>query len=131
MGDFSYIVRDCYILTAQPGKHRQVPGRSEIRTQKSFAANLQLDSEQCVLNYDTRGGHSVLEMIRASAELENTFAINSRQPRFTKLLLNLLREIFDRHFVYLSNLWISCFVNNWESILVCKALITRPGKIPR
>ena len=97
MGDFSYIVRECYILTAHPAKHRQVPGRSEIRTQKSFATNLQLDSEQCVLNYDTRGGDGVLEMIRASAELENTFAINSRQPCFAKLFLYSLDVTFGRH----------------------------------
>ena len=56
MRDFCYVVWYCYSLTAEPREHRKVPGGGEIRAEKPLPTDLQLDSEQRVLDVDTRHG---------------------------------------------------------------------------
>src|SRR2546423_582001 len=129
MRDFCYIVRECYILTADTREHGKISCRGQIRTQKTLATDLQLNAKQRVLDDDASRRIQVLEMVRTSAQLEDAFAIDSRQPRFSKLFLDFLDVGF-----YLRNPcnpWLNSSVNNCDSIRVCSALITRPGKIPR
>ena len=80
MRDFCYVVWYCYSLTAEPREHRKVPGGGEIRAEKPFPTDLQLDSEQRVLNFNPRGRFCAFEVIRARAQLEYALAINPRQP---------------------------------------------------
>lgn len=94
MRDFCYVVRYCYIATADSGEDCEVPGGRQIGTKKAPASNLQLNSEQGVLNYNTSRGVRVVEMIGAGAKLADALAIDSWQPRFTELLLDFLGDIF-------------------------------------
>ena len=80
MRDFCYVVWYCYSLTAEPREHRKVPGGGEIRAEKPLPTDLQLDSEQGVLDVDTCRGLVARELIRARAQLEDALAIDSRQP---------------------------------------------------
>ena len=63
-----------------------------------------------MLNDDTSGGIWVFEMKGASAKLADTLAIDSRQPRFTELLLDFSDVIFCGHAIYVY-LGLNCFVN--------------------
>jgi hypothetical protein len=105
MRDFCYVVRYCYIATANPGKNREVPGCGQIGAEQAATSNLQLDSEQSVLNDDTSRSIRFVEMVRAGAKLADALAIDSRQPRFTELLLDFVSVIFCGH--YLCNLCLS------------------------
>ena len=89
MRDFCYVVWYCYILTTETREDRQVPGSGKIGTEKPSATNLQLDSEQRVLYFNTRQRLGALEVIRACAQLEYALAIDPRQPCFTKLFFDL------------------------------------------
>ena len=102
MRDFCYIVRECYILTAETREHRQVSGRGQIRTQKTPASDLEFDAEQRVLDGDPSRGIQILEVVRTSAQAEYAFPIDSRQPRFSELFLDLLSVGF-----YLRDPWLN------------------------
>ena len=95
MRDFCYVVRYCYSLTAESREHRKVSGRGEIRAEKPLPPHLQLDSEERVLDFYTRCGLRAFELIRARAQLEDAFAIDSRQPCVAKLFLDKLGVTFE------------------------------------
>ena len=80
MRDFCYVVRYCYILTAQPREDREVPRGGQIRTQKPPPPDLQLNAEERVLYINARRGLGILKMIRTGAQLENALAVDPRQP---------------------------------------------------
>src|SRR5437764_3871489 len=97
MRDFCYIVRECYILTADRREHGKISCRGQIRTQKTLATDLQLNAKQRVLDDDAGRRIQVLEMVRMIAQLEEAFAIDSWQPRFSKLFPDSLNVRFSRH----------------------------------
>jgi hypothetical protein len=80
MRDFCYVVRYCYILTAEPRKDREVPRRRQIRTKKTAPADFKFNTEKRVLDVDARRGLRILKMIRAGAQLEYALAVDPRQP---------------------------------------------------
>src|SRR5713226_10432132 len=85
------VVRNCDAPAADASEDCEVARSRQIGTEHASPANFQFDAEQRVLNLRRRGSWERRKFVSASAHLQNSLAIDLREPFVAKLSFDLFQ----------------------------------------
>src|SRR5207249_2205781 len=91
------VIRNGDHVATEPGEHRQVSGRSQVRAEKPAIADLQLDAKQRVEHIDGRFFDRSPQLVLASSLSANPVAIDGGDAQIAQLLIYFGGDIFGFH----------------------------------